>query len=45
MPVVKQVEKEKKPTPLKTKKRIGFRKKKKEGETAEFKPCCKEEIN
>ncbi|MCJ7698334.1 MAG: Flp pilus assembly complex ATPase component TadA, partial [Thermoplasmata archaeon] len=38
MPVVKQVEKEKEPAPLKTKKRIGFRKRKKEVETAEFNP-------
>jgi flagellar protein FlaI len=40
-PVVKQVEKEKKPALLKTKKRIGFRKKKKEGQTAELKPVAK----
>ncbi|MBE3122478.1 MAG: Flp pilus assembly complex ATPase component TadA [Thermoplasmata archaeon] len=44
MPVVKQVEKEKKPAPLKTKKRIGFRKRKKEGETAEFKPDEKKKL-
>jgi type IV secretory pathway ATPase VirB11/archaellum biosynthesis ATPase len=43
-PVVKQVEKEKKPAPLKTKKRIGFRKKKKEVETAEFKPVVKKKL-
>jgi flagellar protein FlaI len=42
--VVKQVEKEKKPAPLKTKKRIGFRKKKKEGETAEFNPVVKKKL-
>ncbi|MCX6663919.1 MAG: hypothetical protein NTZ75_06685, partial [Euryarchaeota archaeon] len=44
MPVVKQAEKEKKPAPLKTKKRIGFRKKKKEVETAEFKPVVKKKL-
>ncbi len=43
-PVVKQVEKEKKPAPLKTKKHIGFRKKKKEGETAEFNPVVKKKL-
>jgi len=43
-PVVKQGEKEKEPAPLKTKKRIGFRKKKKEGETAEFKPDEKKKL-
>jgi flagellar protein FlaI len=44
MPVVKQVEKEKKPAPLKTKKRIGFRKKKKEGETTDLKPVVEKKL-
>jgi flagellar protein FlaI len=42
--VVKQVEKEKKPAPLKTKKRIGFRKKKKEGETTDLKPVVEKKL-